>query len=146
MRYFLFYIAALFVTGCAKPPEFGGINIGMTETEIVSRLGKPDSVAVKGDTKYFEYVSYWGLDRNDYQQWFVRLIDGKVESFGKMGDFDSTKDDTQNININLDQTSAPTTKNRVDLEVELLKYQRLKEQGLISEAEYKTLREKALGL
>lgn len=139
----------VFLTSCAKPPEFGGISIGMTEAQTISKLGQPNSVAVKGNTKYHEYESYWGLSKLDYTRWFVRFVDEKVESFGKLGDFDSTKDNTQNINIKLDQVPTSSEiegQNNSNIETELLKYKRLKDQGLIDESEYKLLRKKALGM
>jgi len=52
----------------------------------------PDRVAAKGNTEYLIY-SY----RND--EYFIRLIDGKVEAYGRQGDFDSTKDPTMNLII-----------------------------------------------
>ncbi len=151
MRFYIsttFFLVA-FLISCAKPPEFGGISIGMTEAQTISKLGQPNSVAVKGSTKYHEYESYWGLSKLDYTRWFVRFVDEKVESFGKLGDFDSTKNDTQNINIKLDQmptSSAPEGQKNSNIEAELLEYKRLNDQGLINGSEYKLLRKKALGM
>ena len=40
-------------------------------------------------------------DVNKYSEYFVRLVNGKVESYGKVGDFDSAKNPALDINANV---------------------------------------------
>jgi hypothetical protein len=141
--------------GCAKPkPVFEKIGPGMTEEEVIKKLGKPSSMAMQGQTKYLEYESWdidpWWGNRINHQVFFVRIINGKVESFGRKGDFDSTKNPTKDININqkIETTDkSPQTSsnaNKFDLEAELAKLNKMKTDGLITEDEYKQLRQRAI--
>ena len=81
------------------------LNLGMTKQEVVSVLGEPNSTAAPGggieilrynltspadDPLHIHHIS------NEY---FVKLVNDKVQSYGKMGDFDSTKDPTLDLNI-----------------------------------------------
>jgi hypothetical protein len=74
------------------------IEIGMTKEEVISAMGNPGSTASPGGGvevlrfNLYDLVSQW-------MEYFVRFENGKVASYGRMGDFDSTKDPTQNINV-----------------------------------------------
>jgi len=129
----------------------------MTEDEVNSHLGQPTSVAQSGDTKYLEYESYevdiWYGNRHSYKIFYVRLINGKVDSFGRKGDFNSTKNPTTDINIHQKventNSSVPPAPNHskttpFDLEAELSKLNKMKQAGLLSEEEYQQLRQQAL--
>ena len=104
----------LLVVGCAAPKQhemsshIGNASLGMTKQQVMSAMGQPNSVSAKGRTEYMMYklCTVEGSLINDFrcQRWesyFVRLINGRVESYGQKGDFDSTKvpERTQNINV-----------------------------------------------
>ena len=73
--------------------NLGQLSVGMTKAEALETMQhNPDRISAKGNTEYLIY-SY----RNE--EYFIRLIDGKVEAYGMQGDFDSTKDPTFNLNI-----------------------------------------------
>ena len=96
------------LSGCAtvtSPPDFEKIKLGMTRPEVVDALGKPDTVAASEGTEYLNYQSGRGVISGQCfgcEEYFVRLKSGKVVSFGRLGDFNSTKapETTQNINLN----------------------------------------------
>ena len=78
------------------------VSIGMTKQEVISVLGPPTSISAKEGAEYLNYrffetglAAYHGIT----SPYFVRIINGKVESYGRLGDFDSTKDPTLNINM-----------------------------------------------
>lgn len=91
------------LVGCATAPKMNRLSIGMTKQEVVSAMGRPASTAAPGGG--VEILRYWLVPSahiNLYQtkeEYFVKLVNGKVERFGKVGDFDSTKDPTLNLNI-----------------------------------------------
>ena len=69
-------------------------------------MGQPNSTASSGrGQEILRYnLSDTGSDpftpiTNEY---YVRMINGKVYNYGRMGDFDSTKDPSLDININAD--------------------------------------------
>ncbi len=81
--------------GCATGADkwtadkMNSIEIGMTRDRVIELLGMPSSTSAI-ESKV--YLSYYLRERHyGTRPFFVRLIDGKVESFGRRGDFDSTK-------------------------------------------------------
>jgi hypothetical protein len=117
-------------------------------------------VSVQGGTEYFEYESYdahnrpfVGVVRDNYRTRYVRFIHGKVESFGNKGDFDTTKPPTTRVEVDkkvsIDsreeviggKSSSPAS---FDLKAELEKLDNLKKNGLISDTEFKELRQRAI--
>lgn len=103
---------AFFFTSCAaldkalkmtSPKKMNHLNIGMTKQEVISVLGSPDSTAAPGNgVEFLRYTldpwnGFW--DPSATEAYFVRLVDGRVDSYGRVGDFDSTKDPTLNLNI-----------------------------------------------
>ncbi len=147
-------LVCLVSIGCAKrPPSLDRVQMGMTEDEVVGKLGRPRSVSMQGNTKYLEYASWdidaWGTHIN-HQFFYVRVLGGKVDSFGRKGDFDSSKNPTKDININqkIETTDkagkAAQAQDRFDLQVELSKLEKMKKDGLLNEAEYQQLRQRAI--
>ena len=92
-------ILIVFLAGCATTPEkMNRLSIGMTKIEVLDAIGRPSSTASPGKgVEFLRYRKYYG--RGDYITYFVRLVDGRVDSYGKTGDFDSTKDPTLDLNI-----------------------------------------------
>lgn len=101
------------------------ISVGMTKQEVITQIGTPSSTAAKEGIEYLTYqltdgtsggeaaacagvgVLTLGLTyalpdcrggrENDF---YVRLVNGKVDSYGRRGDFDSTKVPEATINVN----------------------------------------------
>ena len=72
----------------------------MTKDEVISVMDKPASISAKDDTQYLIYFfSETGEDAYNGKKtrYFVRLVNGKADSFGRAGDFDSTKTPTVKI-------------------------------------------------
>lgn len=91
------------LAGSATAPKMNHLSVGMTKQEIVSTMRQPASTAASGGgVEILRYRLSPTSDRAFYgitEEYFVRLVNGKVDSYGKMGDFDSTKDLTLNLNI-----------------------------------------------
>jgi len=120
--------------------KMNDIKIGMTRQQVIEIMGSPSSSSAINNIMYLNYSLHeWnhpeGQERSSY---FVRIIDGKVESYGKSGDFDSTKPPT--IRIEKDETIKQDTNMKIeekpDLYKELLKLKELKEQGILTEEEF----------
>lgn len=87
------------VAGCVVIPgkrvSFNDIKIGMSRAEAVAVLGKPYRVSAKGNVEnlyYNESALYIGIlgvgkDPKSNRDLEVRLVDGKVESFGEVGEY-----------------------------------------------------------
>lgn len=74
---------------------FDSLVIGLPEAAVIELRGRPDRVSATKDTKYLTYG-------NHREEHFVRIVDGFVESYGRVGDFDSTKPVEKTLNLNVD--------------------------------------------
>lgn len=108
MREYLLVILFVFLVGCTgTTARLNRISLGMTKMEVIQEIGRPDSVSAKDNTEYLVY--YWATpkqifgDENNLPEYYIKLVDGKVESYGKKGDFDSTQ--------------VPETKTTIDLNI-----------------------------
>lgn len=74
---------AILLTGCETSTALNNVHIGMTKAEILSLLGTPDSTSAQANVEYMTYylTSDAGYGRD--QPYMVRLVNGKVESFGR---------------------------------------------------------------
>ena len=102
----LIFASAIALTGCATAHKMNRLSVGMTKQEVFSVMGKPNSTASPGmGQEILRYNlsatgddAYYGIT----DEYYVRIINGKVDSYGRMGDFDSTKDPRLDVNINAD--------------------------------------------
>ena len=70
------------VTGPFRGGYLSRIAVGMPKAEVVRQIGEPLSVNARDNIEVFTYRdNQRGLGQFD--DYFVRLIDGKVESFGR---------------------------------------------------------------
>jgi len=78
---FVLLLAALF-TGCSTADKLNDLRIGMTKDQVIAMLGQPDSTSAQAN---IEYLTYYFSNEGSYrdQPYMVRLVDAKVESFGR---------------------------------------------------------------
>jgi len=104
MRILYFLIGLLLISGCATAHKMNRISLGMTKEEVIQAMGPPISVSAREGVEYLNY-SLSETASDDFHGWttpyFVRIINGKVEAYGRKGDFDSTKTPEQKIIIDL---------------------------------------------
>lgn len=100
----LFLVTLIFLAGCATAQKLNNVSIGMTKQEVIAVMGTPSSTSAKGEVVYLNYLltEINGLDQSQYYH-FVLIKNGKVESYGKLGDFDSTKDNKTVIDLNVNK-------------------------------------------
>ena len=144
-----YLIAALLTSallaGCATANKISGVQLGMTKDEVVKVMGKPTSISAQGGSEYLNFA----LSETDHdagrgwtKPYYVRLINGKVESYGRTGDFDSTK--TPTVRLESDQTIRQDSRGSNDLYTELKKLKELKDSGVITEDEFQAQKKKLL--
>jgi hypothetical protein len=103
----LLLAAVVALAGCATASKMNQLSIGMTKKEVIAVMGSPSSSASPGNG--VEFLRYELLataadalatpQYRNVQEYYVRLINGKVDSYGRVGDYDSAKDPTINLNI-----------------------------------------------
>lgn len=111
-KFYIISVLSLFLLGCASTEQFNKIQIGMTKSEVIQIVGSPRNVSAEGSVEYMTYmISETGSDAYYGREtpFFVRLVNGKVEAYGKKGDFNSTQQvpiriqSEENITIHHDQ-------------------------------------------
>lgn len=140
-------VILIVASGCATANKISKVKIGMTRAEVISTIGKPASVSAKGKMEYLNYSLSETGDQAFYgitTHYYVRLIDGRVESYGRLGDFDSTK--PASIRVESDQRIQQDvrTKDSEDLYSELMKLKELKSNGTLSDSEYEEQKKRVL--
>jgi outer membrane protein assembly factor BamE (lipoprotein component of BamABCDE complex) len=93
----LLILFALFFIGCATNQKMNELTVGMSKQEVIAILGPPETTSAQDDVEYLSYK----LAKRAYfaktKDYYVRIIKGKLESFGKVGDFDSRQPTTIRI-------------------------------------------------
>ena len=137
----------------------------MTKAEVQSILGTPDSTSAQANVEYMTYYleSEAGYGRD--QPYMIRLVNGKVESFGRFAQlFDlynrpvtsalPGQPDFPQPAYNLGNPLLPPPTSvradnaaaRVDLVAELGKLKALKDQGVLTDEEFQKAKAKLLSL
>ena len=97
MKHILITIAAVVLAGCAstKSLNISTVSIGMDKQEVVSLQGEPFRVAAMDGSEYFIYRGFEKelFKPNGFMVYeaFIRFKDGKVDAYGRLDDFDSTR-------------------------------------------------------
>jgi outer membrane protein assembly factor BamE (lipoprotein component of BamABCDE complex) len=133
----------LALAGCATSGKINAVSIGMTKDEVLKVMGDPVSISAKGNIEYLNY-KLSETDDDAFMGWttsyFVRIINGKVDSYGRSGDFDSTNKPTLKI-----ETDENIKINKLDdFYTELRKLKELRDEGILSEEEYQSQKKKIL--
>lgn len=92
-------ILSILFYGCVTSTKMNKLSLGMSKDEAIQTIGKPISTSAQGGMEFLRYnLSSDGLTDDEY---YVRIIDGKVESYGRTGDFDSTKIPESKLELNI---------------------------------------------
>jgi len=87
-RIVVIFLSVAFLFSCAGSYSFKKMNqlkIDMTKQEVIEVLGTPNSTSATRNVEYLKYLINKGIF--DTAEYYVRLEDGKVESYGEKGDF-----------------------------------------------------------
>jgi hypothetical protein len=97
-----------------QAPDFTKVSMGMTKPEVVQALGRPDTMSANGRTEYLFWqagrgrISGYRMGGYDDSDYFVRLVDGRVDAYGKKGDFDTAQPATQRYDVKVRNTVEST--------------------------------------
>ena len=87
-RFFILFILSGLVFGCAgSAKKINNVTLGMTQPEVIDVMGAPNYSSVREDVEILNYkLTSAGLFTDAY---IVRIKQGKVDLFGRRGDFGS---------------------------------------------------------
>jgi hypothetical protein len=85
---------AVFLAGCGSARNMNKLSVGMTKGEVEKVMGQPKFTSAKSGAEYLRYNLSGGHKLNDdfRDEYYVKLVEGKVESYGKIGDFETDKE------------------------------------------------------
>ena len=85
-RWVTYLIIAGLLLGCAGTAnKLDDIQLGMTRDQVIQVMGKPNHVSAREDVVFLNYkLRSQSLFTDEY---FVRITEGKVDLFGRRGDF-----------------------------------------------------------
>ena len=88
----MWVLVVLLACSCVTARVMNRISPGMRRQQVIRALGQPDSVSDDGETEYLSYRfpetgTEWWLSVERF--YFVRLVDGRVDAYGRQGDFNS---------------------------------------------------------
>ncbi len=87
MRKWIFWIVlVVLVGGCSPWIGMHNIELGMSKTEVVHQMGKPSNVSGNSNEEYLWYTP----TNRFWERYYVRLIGGKVESYGQLNKKEET--------------------------------------------------------
>ena len=129
MRLILIVTLGFLLLGCASGSskqlndvsQLNDLSLGMNKSSVIAIMGNPDRTSAQAPHEYFIYglsvaltgeekarcavgtVAFLGLGTGfcfKQDDFFVRFENGVVESYGRVGDFDSTNVPEATINVN----------------------------------------------
>ena len=119
----------------AESSKLNTIRIGMSKEQVLSILGTPDSTSAQANAEYMTYYlesdSGYGRD----QPYMIRLVNGKVESFGRFA---------QLFDLYNRPVGGPSAVAGADLATKLEVLGELKQQGLLTDAEFQRIKARLL--
>ena len=85
-RIMVVLVGVVLFFGCAgSSKNMNKLHLGMSKAEVIEAMGHPDSTSANRDIEYLKYRFYSdGLFTSEY---YVKLQDGKVDAYGRSGDF-----------------------------------------------------------
>ncbi|WP_291270515.1 outer membrane protein assembly factor BamE [Geothrix sp.] len=151
-------IPAVVSLGCTKPDlDVSKLRVGMTKKEVIERVGNPTRTKVTNDTEVHEYEAYdrYGAIKVNSRTQYIRFVNGRVDAFGTLEDLKAGRSSWNSpearAKVNPEMREAAPLKQPAtpagpafDLRVELEKLEKLKKDGLITEVEFRELRQKVM--
>ncbi|HVS53384.1 MAG TPA: SHOCT domain-containing protein [Opitutaceae bacterium] len=132
---------ALAFAGCvSSSTKLNSVHMGMPRSEVTAVLGAPTTTSTQANV---EYLTYYLDNANGARDlpYMVRLVDGRVESFGRF--IQLLDNDNHPLNRAAMGAIMPHTVN-TDIVTQLQQLKLLKDQGVLNEDEFQRVKERLL--
>lgn len=141
-----FVFLATLLAGCSSAALLNSVRIGMTKDQVIGILGQPDSTSAQANIEYLTYYLSTDNGRNygGEQPYSVRLVDGKVESYGRfMQLFDIYNRPVSGTTVNAPLWARSPAGNS-DIATQIQRLKALKDQGALTDEEFQKAKDKLL--
>jgi hypothetical protein len=142
-------LVAALLAGCiSMADKLNNIHIGMTRPDVIAQLGQPDSTSAQGNIEYLTY--FLSNDATRTQPYAVRLVDQKVESFGRFAQLTDIYNRPVNGSAPMNgwaptMVTGPAGAPAPDLVTQLQQLKQLKDQKVLTDEEFQQAKQKLLG-
>lgn len=151
MKKTIVLLLCLGLCSCATSYKINSVSLGMSKGDVIKTMGNPISTSAIDGTEYLNYElseTNFSAYQGSTKPYYVCIRDGKVISYGRTGDFDSTKDPTQVIKIlgdvKTEEKINVKTESNGELEQKLKTLNKLLADGLITKTEFEEQKKKML--
>jgi hypothetical protein len=87
MRRLIVPLVLLALAGCeTNATRTRDLRVGMTKADVISVLGTPMSMGADRQSEILYYRLTEGTIGTETRAYFVRVVDGKVDSFGRVNE------------------------------------------------------------
>jgi hypothetical protein len=84
MRQLVLCLLLVAITACSTATRTGKLRVGMTKADVVAVMGNAVSFGADKQSEVMYYRLHEGDIGGGFRTYFVRLVDGKVDSFGRV--------------------------------------------------------------
>ncbi|MGA3008213.1 MAG: SHOCT domain-containing protein [Opitutaceae bacterium] len=139
----LLIVVALFA-GCATADKLNNVHIGMTKEQVIELLGAPDSTSAQANVEYLTYYLESDPNYGRDQPYMVRVVDGKVESFGRLLQLWDLQNRPVAGTANPAVAVPTAASDPTDLAAQIEKLKVLRDQGVLTDEEFQKAKAKLL--
>ena len=139
------------LVGCNSAEQLNNIHIGMSKDQVLAIMGTPNSTSAQANVEYLTYYLEGDAEYGRDRPYMVRLVDGKVESYGRFAQLTDlyNRPVAGETNIppspmQMQPMAAPMAAPGSDIGTQLEKLKMLKDQGVLTDDEFQRAKAKLL--
>lgn len=139
-------VFAMAFAGCETVKDTSKLNsvhLGMTKAELVATLGAADQVSAQANVEYLTYFLSKDADAPK-QPYMVRIVDSRVDSFGRFVQLLDTHGGTSGGAPGLGIGAVMPYSLNTDVVTQLQQLKWLKDQGVLSDDEFQKVKQRLL--
>jgi len=114
MRFCIALCVSVVLAGCvSSSSHLNSVSIGMTKPDVIKVMGQPTDTRGNSHAEFLIYhlasepwiaraaAYHQGVAGYGEDDYCIRLVDGKVDAYGRQGDFDFSKVPEVKVDVNV---------------------------------------------
>ena len=87
MNKVIWLLLLVLVTGCVTSRRINRVQVGASREDVIRLLGQPDTISASQSAEVLHYQLRESINDWYASPYYVRIINGKVDSFGRVGTY-----------------------------------------------------------
>lgn len=83
----IWFLLLVLIMGCVTTRRINRLQMGASREEVIRLLGQPDSISASRNAEVLHYQLRDSINDWYASPYYIRIIDGKVDSFGRLGTY-----------------------------------------------------------